>query len=47
MCGMCCLIRGTLLVFYDINNGDYIIIIREYFGTDKYSFYMILLSEFY
>jgi len=33
-----------LLIFHNMNNDDYIIIIREYFGIDKYSFYIILLS---
>jgi len=39
-----CIIRDILLVFYDINNDNYLIIISEYFGIDKYSFYIILLS---
>jgi len=40
---VCCLIRFLLLIFYIITNGEYIIIIRRYFGLDKYSFYIILL----
>jgi len=35
--------RGIMLIFYSITNGEYLIIIRLYFGLDKYSFYMILL----
>jgi len=34
---LCCTITFILLVFYNMNNGDY-------FGIDKYSFYMILSS---
>jgi len=40
---LCCLISVILLIFHNMNNGDYIIIIRGYFGIDTYSFYIILL----
>jgi len=40
---LCCFVRGLLLVFYSISNGEYLIIIRIYFGLDKYSFYIVLL----
>jgi len=33
----------VLLIFYNINNGDYIITIGRRFGTNKYSLCMILL----
>jgi len=36
-----CLIR-RILVFYSINIEEYIIIIRQYFGIEKYSFCMTL-----
>jgi len=40
---LCCLIRGLLLIFYSISNGEYLIIISLYFGLDKYSFYIVIL----
>jgi len=40
---LCCLISVILFRFYNINNGDYIIIISGYFAIDKHSFYIILL----
>jgi len=40
---VCCLMRFLLLIFYIITNGEYIIIIRRYFGLDKYSFYIIYI----
>jgi len=40
---VCCIVRIFILIFYNLNNGDFIILITEYFGIDKYSFYIILL----
>jgi len=39
----CCLVRGLLLMFYDINNDDYIIMIGRYFEVNQYPFCIILL----
>jgi hypothetical protein len=39
-----CIIRFILLVYCRTINGEYIIITGDYFGFDKYSFYIILLS---
>jgi len=36
---LCCIIMGLL---YSTTNSEYIVIVREYFKFDEYSFYIIL-----